>query len=196
MLKNTTTNSYRFLIVIVILFVPGNLHAQWERLVPKTLNFQAFIVSLLPLFIKFWPLVVIVIAALIKMWLLKRKLSIPWKWKSIEKLSMATLAETIVELFFLSLIMFFFAPAVSSVLSDIQFLANASANIKFVIHVVVVIPYYCFISAILILLLINFISAINLEQQWRQYFKYGAFLAAIVPGLLIIVFFAGKIFAK
>lgn len=196
MRKNTVKNhTYLFLIVIAVLFVPGNLHAQWDRLVPKTLDFPVF-VSLLPLFIKFWPLIVIVIAALIKMWLLKRKLSIPWKWKSLEKLSMATLAETIVELFFLFLIMVFFAPAVSSVLNDIKFLAAASANIKFVIHVAVVIPYYCFIGAVLILLLINFISPVNREQLRHRYFKYGAFLAVIVPVLLIVVFFVSKLFAK
>ena len=193
--KNYKNYTYLFLLVAIIFIVPTGLHADWEPLLPTGAGFSVFLLSVFSLFIQFWPLTVIIVAALIKMWLLKRKLSIPLKWKPMEKLIIGTLAETIVELFLLSLIVGFLVPAAISLVSEPPFTSHLLDNFKLVAHMLIALPFYCFLGAVSNLLLINLLTPLEKKQQ-RRYFKFGVLLSLIVPALVLIVFFADKIFSK
>ena len=184
MAKNNITNySYFFLFVIIIFLVPGVLHAD----LPQPLNFVNQLAGLLPLFLLFWPITIAVVTAMIKVWLLKRKLTVPWEFKPMEKLCLGTLAETIGEFIFLSLIMGFFAPAVNDVFGHIKFIAAASAGVKVILHTAIVIPWYCIMGTISILILINFLTTLDKKELRRQYLKTGALLSLILPVLIILI---------
>lgn len=184
MAKNNITNySYFFLFVIIIFLVPGVLHAD----LPQPLNFVDQLAGLLPLFLLFWPITVVVVTMMVKVWLLKRKLTVPWKFKPMEKLCIGTLAETIAEFIFLSLIMGFFAPAVNDVFGHIKFIAAASAGVKAILHVAIVIPWYCIMGTISMLILINFLITLDKQELRRQYLKTSALLSLILPVLIILI---------
>ncbi|NIM17399.1 MAG: hypothetical protein GTO45_35800 [Candidatus Aminicenantes bacterium] len=211
MRKNKSVTYTYFLLaglaVLLILIVPGNLQAQEEeteeaikiiQLVPQKKDFFAFFFKTFPsLFLKLLP--IIAIAAFIKVWLLKRKLSIPWKWTQMEKLSIAALAETAVGVFLLFLVIAFFTPAISSVLTDSLKVTFAdtpgSQTLKFFIHTLVALPFYCIISGLIILVLIHLLKPIEKEERGR-YYKYGAFLALITPVLLVVFVFVSRILVK
>jgi hypothetical protein len=163
--------------------VPGILHAD----LPQPLNFVDQLAGLLPLFLLFWPITVVVVTTMIKVWLLKGKLSVPWKLKPIEKLCIGTLAETIAEFFFLTLIMGFFAPAVKDVFAHIKFIAAASTGVKVILHVAIVIPWYCIMGTISMLILINFLTTLDKQELRRQYLKPSALLSLILPVLIVLI---------
>jgi hypothetical protein len=176
---------------------PGPL---WEMLFKKMeTSWDAAwkaLVELSAIFLKLLP--VILLAALIKIHIIKRKLAIPWKLRPVEKLSVATVAETVAEMYFLLLFMVFFIPAVSSVLKDTALAApatEAASFLKFLIHTLVALPYYCVLGGILSLLLFRLVSPKKLEKLGR-YFKYGAFLATIPAGLFIVFVFLSRIVLK
>lgn len=195
------------LMVLLLLIVPENLQAQEEeteeaikiiQLIPQKKDFLAFFLKTFPsLFIKLLP--IIAVAAFIKVWLLKRKLSIPWKLTEMEKLSIAVLAETAVGVFFLFLVIAFFTPAISFALTDglkITFADTpGSQTLKFFIHTLVALPFYCIISGLIILVLIHLLKPIEKEERGR-YYKYGAFLALITPVLLVVFVFASRLLLK
>jgi hypothetical protein len=184
MVKNNITNyTYFFLIAIIIFLVPGVLHAD----LPQPLNFVDQLAGLLPLFLLFWPITVVVVTTMVKVWLLKGKLSLPWEFKPMEKLCLGTLAETIGEFIFLTLIMGFFAPAVNDVFGHIKFIAAASAGVKVTLHVAIVIPWYCIMGTISMLILINFLTTLDKKELRRQYFTTGALLSLILPVLIILI---------
>jgi hypothetical protein len=208
MRKNKSkTYTYFLLAVFLILIVPGILQAQEEeteepiemiQLVPQKKDFLAFFLKTFPsLFIQLLP--IIAVAAFIKAWLLKRKLSIPWKLAQVEKLSIAALAETAVGVFLLFLIIAFFTPAISYALTDglkITFADTpGSQTLKFFIHTLVALPFYCIISGLIIMILIHLLKPIKEEERGR-YYKYGAFLALITPVLLVVFVFVSRILVK
>jgi hypothetical protein len=199
--------TYFLLAVFLILIVPGNLQAQEEetkeaikiiQLVPQKKDFFAFFFKTFPsLFLKLLPL--IAMAAFIKVWLLKRKLSIPWKLIEMEKLSIATLAETVVAVFFLFLVIAFLSPAVSFALTDGLKITLAdtpgSQALKFFIHTLIALPFYCFISGLIIMVLIHLLKPTEKEERGR-YYKYSVFLALITPVFLVVFVLASRILLK
>lgn len=207
-MRKNKSSTYAFfffiiLVIFIILIIPGNPKAEektaeettpgplWKLLFFPLGVFLNVLEKLLNVLLKLLP--VVAIATGIKIWLLKRKLSLPWK--SFEKLSITTFSETVVEMSFLLFIMVFFIPAISSLLKDIG-LAETVTEIgyffKFTIYILIVIPYQAVISAILCLLLIHLSTPMNLEEI-RQYFKFGALLALILPGILFIFIFIFRI---
>ncbi len=218
--NNSTIYTFLLFFVFIILFVPAILSAQeeteegtaeefkpgplWvmlttsEKSLTKALEiFGLFLfVKFLPILLKLLP--VIVFASLIKIWLLKRKFAVPWKLRSIEKLSITTFAETVVEMYFLLVFIIFFIPAVSSVIKGTA-LAGTTTEIglffKFIVHTLVTIPYQCFLGAVLSLLLLHILTPMGLKEL-RQYFKFGAFLALIPPATLIVFVFFTRILFK
>jgi hypothetical protein len=189
--KNTTNYSYFFLFIIIFL-LPGVVHAD----LPQPLNFVDQLAGLLPLFLLFWPITVVVVTSMIKVWLLKKKLSVPWEFKQMEKLCLGTLAETIGEFIFLSMIMGFFAPAVNDVFAHIKFIAAASTGVKVILHTAIVIPWYCIMGAISMLILINFLTTLDRKELRRQYLKTGALLSLILPVLIILILIVRVLFFK
>ena len=193
MAKNNIANySYFFLFVIIIFLLPGVLHAD----LPQPLSFVDQLAGLLPLFLLFWPITVIVVTAMIKVWLLKKKLSVPWELKPIEKLCLGTLGETIGEFIFLSMIMGFFAPAVNDVFGHTKFIAAASAGVKVILHTAIVIPWYCIMGTISMLILINFLTTLDKQELRRQYLKTSALLSLILPVLIILILAVRILFFK
>jgi hypothetical protein len=190
--KNTTNYSYFFLFVIIIFLLPGVVHAD----LPQPLNFVDQLAELLPLFLLFWPTTVVVVTAMIKVWLLKKKLTVPWEFKPMEKLCLGTLAETIGEFIFLSMIMGFFAPAVNDVFAHIKFIAAASAGVKVILHAAIVIPWYCIMGTISMLILINFLTTLDRKELRHQYLKTGALLSLILPVLIILILIVRILFFK
>lgn len=190
--KNTTNYSYFFPFVIIVFLLPGALHAD----LPQPLNFVTQLAGLLPLFLLFWPITVVVVTAMIKVWLLKKRLSVPWELKPMEKLYLGTLGETIGEFIFLSMIMGFFAPAVNDVFGHIKFAAAASAGVKVILHTAIVIPWYCIMGAISMLILINFLTTLDRKELRRQYLKTSAFLSLILPVLIILILTVRIVFFK
>jgi hypothetical protein len=211
MRKNKSITYTYFLLtvltVLLFLIVPGNLQAQEEeteeatkvtQLIPEKKDFFAFFFKTFPsLFLNLLP--IIAMAAFIKVWLLKRKLSIPWKWPQMEKLSIAALAETAVAVLWLFLVIAFFTPAISSVLTDSLKITFAdtpgSQGLRFFIHTLAALPFYCIISGLLILILIHLLKPIAKEEMGR-YYKYGALLALITPVLLVVFVVAGRVLLK
>lgn len=184
MSKNKLKNhTFFFLFVIIIFLVPGILHAD----LPQPLNFIDQLAGLLPLFLLFWPITVVVVTTIVKVWLLKRKLTVPREFKPMEKLCLGTLAETIGEFIFLTLIMWFFAPAVNDVFGHIKFIAAASAGVKVILHTAIVIPWYCIMGTISMLILINFLTTLDKQELRRQYLKTSALLSLILPVLIILI---------
>ena len=190
--KNTTNYSYFFLFVIIIFLLPGILHAD----LPQPLNFVDQLAGLLPLFLLFWPITVVVVTTMVKVWLLKRKLTVPWEFKPMEKLCLGTLAETIGEFIFLTLIIGFFTPAVNDVFSHIKFIAAASAGVKVILHTAIVIPWYCIMGTISMLILINFLTTLDKQEIRRQYLKTSALLSLILPVLIILILTVRILFFK
>ncbi|UCH97153.1 MAG: hypothetical protein JSV88_09970 [Candidatus Aminicenantes bacterium] len=181
--NNFTKYTYCLLVVIIIFLVPGILHAD----LPQPLNFVDQLAGLLPLFLLFWPITVVVVTTIIKVWLLKGKLAVPWKFKPIEKLCLGTLAETIGEFIFLTLIIAFFAPALNDVFSHIKFTTPASQGFKVILHLAIVMPWYCIMGTILILVLIKFLTSMDSQELRRQYLKTSVFLSLILPVLIILI---------
>jgi len=184
MRKNKFRNyTFFFLVVIILFLVPGVLHAN----LPQPLTFVDQMAALLPLFLLFWPLTVVVVTAMVKVWLLKKKLAVPWKFKPMEKLCLGTLGETIAEFFFLSLIVGFFTPAVNDVFGHIKFIAAASVGVKVILHTAIVIPWYCIMGAIAMLVLINFLTTLDKQELRRQYLRTSALLSLILPVSIILI---------
>ena len=193
MSKNKFKNQTLFFLVVMIIFlVPGVLHAA----LPQPLNFVEQLAGLLPLFLLSWPITVVVVSTMVKVWLLKGKLSVPWEFKPIEKLCLGTLAETIGEFIFLTLIIGFFAPAVNDVFAHIKFIAAASAGVKVILQTAIVIPWYCIMGTISMLILINFLTTLDKQELRRQYLKTGALLSLILPVLIILILTARILFFK
>jgi len=204
-------HTYFVLAFLLALFVmvPGSLLAQESTegqeqeavktipLLPLEMGFWKFFFNTFPgLFLQLLPAAAA--AALIKTWLLKRKLSIPWNWNPVEKLSLAVLAETLVEILFLFLFVAFFAFALSSFLTDQGIIFADSVGgqtLRFIAYTAVALPYHCFISALLILALIHLVMPLKKDEQ-RQYYRYGAFLALITPVLLVVFIVVGRMLFK
>ena len=194
MAKNNNANyCFFFLFVIIIFLLPGVLHAD----LPQPLNFVNQLGELLPLFLLFWPIALVVITSMIKVWVLKGKLSVPWKLKPMEKLCIGTLAETIAEFIFLNLIMWLFKPAVYDVLKlNIEAADAAPKHIDVLLHVAIVIPWYCIMGAISMLILINFLTTLDKQELRRQYLKTSALLSFILPVLIILILIVRILFFK
>ena len=190
MVKNTFTNYiYFFLVVMIIFLLPGILHAN----LPAPLGLTGILAALLPFVLLLLPLTVIFVPAMIKVWLLKGKLSVPWKYKPIEKLSLGALAETVVEFVFLNLIMWF-QPAVYEVLNIDA--AAAPKNINILLHVAIVIPWYCIMGTISMTIFINFLTTLDKKELRRQYLKTSALLSLIMPVVVIIIIAIKILFFK
>ena len=189
--KNTINYSYFFLLVIIIFLVPGILEAK----LPQPLTFVDQFAGLLPFFLLFWPITVVVVTSIVKVWLLKRKLSIPWKFKSIEKLSLGALAETITEFIFLTLTIWLFKPAVNDLL-NIEAGAAAPKGINVLLQTAMVIPWYCIMGTISMLVLINFLTNLDKKELSRQYLKPSALLSLILPLLIILIITVRILFFK
>jgi O-antigen/teichoic acid export membrane protein len=101
----------------------------------------------------------------------------------------------VVEVLILSFFIGFLVPAGISLVSDPPLTANLSENIKSVVHLLIALPFYCFLGAIFNVLLINLLTPLDKEQR-RRYIKFGVLLTLIVPALLLIVIFAPQIFSK
>ncbi len=192
MSKNKFKNQTLFFLVVMIIFlVPGVLHAA----LPQPLNFVEQLAGLLPLFLLFGPITVVVVATMVKVWLLKGKLSVPREFKPIEKLCLGTLAETIGEFIFLTLIMWLFKPAVYDVL-NIEAATTAPKSVAVLFHVAIVIPWYCIMGTISMLILINFLTSLDKQELRRQYLKTGVLLSLILPVLIILILTARILFFK
>jgi hypothetical protein len=193
MSKNKFKNHRLFFLVVIIIFLAsGSLHAN----LPQPLNFVGQLAGLLPLFLLFWPITVVAITTMVKVWLLKRKLAVPWQFKPMEKLCVWTLAESIGEFIFLTLIIGFFAPAVNDVFGHIEFIASASAGVKAILHTAIVIPWYCIMGTISMLILINFLTTLDKQELRRQYLKTSALLSLILPVLIILIITVRILFFK
>jgi hypothetical protein len=180
--KNTTNYSYFFLFVIIIFLVPGVLHAD----LPGPLGFIDLLVTMVPLVLLLLPITVFVFPTLVKVWVLKRKLSMPWKFKTIEKLSLGALAETIAEFIFLNLTIWLFKPAVNDVL-NIEAASTTPKDINVLLHAAIVIPWYCIMGTISMLILINFLTTLDKQEISRQYLKTSALLSLILPVIIILI---------
>lgn len=214
MRKNKSTiYTFLFFFLFIILFVPAILSAQEEtgaeeetaeELGPGPLwtliffpvggVFMTILKASFLVLLKLFP--VVAIASVFKIRVLKRKLSLPWK--SIEKLSITTFSETVVEMTFFLFFMFFFTPAIASLLKNIGFTGTTSEIglfLKFIAHTLVAIPYQCVLGAVLSLLLLHLVTPMSLKEL-RQYFKFGAFLALIPPVTLIVFIFFTRILLK
>jgi len=192
MAKNNITNyTYFFLFVIIIFLLPGVLHAD----LGGPLAFINILAALLPLILLILPLTVFVAPSMIKVWLLKRKLAVPWKLKPMEKLYIGTLAETIAEFIFLNLIMWLFKPAVYDVL-NIEAADAAPKLMDVLLHVAIVIPWYCIMGTISMLILINFLTTLDKQELRRQYLKTSALLSLILPVLIILILTVMILFFK
>lgn len=184
MAKNNNTNlTYFFLVVMIMFLIPGTLQAD----LPQPLNFIDQLAGLLPLFLLFWPIIAVVVATIIKVWLLKRILTVPRKLKPLENLSLGTLAETIVEFIFLTLIIGFFAPAVEEIFGHFKFISTASAGVKLILQIAIAIPWYCILGTLSLLVLINFLTTLDKQQLRRQYLKTSVLLSLILPVLIILI---------
>jgi len=181
--KRFSTNLYFFLIGFMIIIFPGILRAD----LPQPLNLVDRMVELLPLFLLFWPIIVVAVTSVVKVLLLKRKLSVPWKLKAMEKLSLATVAETIVEFMFLILMWWFFAPAVNDLLKNMELTTTAAKGLKVIIHTAIVIPWYCILGTITTLVLINFTGSPDKQQLRRKYLKFSILISLILPVLIILI---------
>lgn len=164
---------------------------------------DSVLIALFILFIKFAPILlkilpVLILAALIKTYLLKRKLAVPWKLGSIEKLTVTTFAETVVGMYFLLVFFIFFIPTVSSLIKGTALASTTSETgmfLKFLVHTLFAVPYYCVVGGILSILLLKLVSPEKLEKPGKI-FKYGAFLATIPAGLFIVFVFISRIVFK
>ncbi len=192
MSKNKLKNHRLFFLVVMIIFlVPGVLHAG----LPGPLGFIDVLAALLPLVLLLLPLTVIVAPSMIKIWWLKGKLSVPWKFKPMEKLCLGSLAETIAEFIFLTLIMWLFKPAVYDIL-NIEAAAAAPKFITVLFHVAIVIPWYCIMGTISMLILINFLTNLDKQELRRQYLKPSVLLSLILPVLIILIITVRILFFK
>ncbi len=211
MRKNKSTiYTFLFLLVFITLIVPGSLYTEeeteaetdaetkpgplWTLIFFPVGVFMAILKASFLVLLKLFP--VVAIASVIKIWLLKRKLSLPWK--SIEKLSITTFSETVVEMTFFLFFIFFFTPAIASVLKNIGFTGTTSEIglfLKFIVHTLVAIPYQCVLGALLSLLLLHILTPMSLKEL-RRYFKFGASLALIPPVTLIVFIFFTRILFK
>lgn len=156
-----------------------------------------------------WPLLrwlpllaAIVTASIAKSWLLKRKLGLPWKLKPMEKLGTAVLAEIVVEYIFLSLIISFFDPTISSLINTLGLAASetlGSQILNLMAKVIIIAPYQLVIGTLLNMILINFLSPMDKDKR-RQHLKHVFLLALIFPLLfiisLLIPFLINTIFPK
>lgn len=177
---------YFFIIAFIVLIIPGNLHASADLLEEVSL---VLYLKVLPLYVKYLPFASIIIAAVIKSWYLKRKLSLPWELKSIEKLGVTALAETIVEFIFFGLIFLFFTPTIISLLKDITPLGPEITSkmvlFRLIIMWLIVIPYQLVIGTLLSMVLIRLLVSMKKEEH-RRCLKYAVFSGATYPALIVI----------
>jgi len=168
-------------------FKPGffsmdhNFWGMFDQIVPLLLNF------ILP---------VVLLSSIIKVWLLKRKLKFPWQ--SLEKVSLTTMAESIVEVLVLIMTVFFFKPAFSHILDFLGYTptpAWTSEALTYALHTVMAIPYHCIIGALPVLVLLNFLVPVKLEERKKDAW-YAAFFAAITPLTLAVYLVVSRFIFK
>jgi hypothetical protein len=186
------------LVAIFILQMTGGiLHAQEETTTTEKVLWTPLLYMDIPpftelmklsliLFIRLLPMAAA--AAAIKIWMIKRKLSLPNGLGSEEKLVETTLAETVVELLFLILLINYFTPVVSSLLVSVGITVPATAGgniVRILLHFLFVLPYQCLLGAVFCMLQFNLLTPTE-TGELRKYFKYGAFLALVLPVLIMI----------
>lgn len=165
----------------IVFMIPSALHAHGSLL---------YLLIGWPLLLGVPLLAAIVTASIAKSWLLKRKLGLPWKLKPMEKLGAAVLAEIAVEYIFLSLIISFFDPTISSLLNTLGLAAPETLNsqiLSLMVKVIIIAPYQLVIGTLLNMILINFLSPMDKDKR-RQHLKHAFFLALIFPLLFFISF--------
>lgn len=184
-------NKFKIYIAVsfTVLFIPGILLGQGSLFLPgKQAPFPA--ISTLTLFEKILPFAILVIIAAFKSWFLQRKLSLPREWKSIEKLGLASLAETWVEGIFLVLLYIFFAPGLTSLLRDIAPLGTNITPFQYILSLIIVLgitlPYQLVVNTLLCMLLIRLLVPVEKGED-RRYLKY-AFISGLVNPMLSVPF--------
>jgi hypothetical protein len=158
-------------------------------------SFWGMFEQIIPLFLNFF-FPVVLLSSLIKIRLIKRKLNFPWK--ILEKVSISTMAESIIEVLVLMMTIFFFKPAFSQILNFLGHSPVASWNgeaVNFILHTVMSIPWYCLLGIPLILVLLNFLVPRNLED-WKKESGYAALLTAITPATLVVYLFVSRFIFK
>ncbi len=179
-------------VAFIAFIIPGNLLAQGSFFsLEKYSLFLA--IDTLTFLEKILPLVSILFAALLKSWFLKRRLSLPWKVGPIEKLGVASLAETVVESFFFGLLFLFFIPALTALLKDIAPLGAEITPGQFFLRLLlilgVILPYQLVVGTLLNMLLIHLLAPME-KGEYRRYFKYAFISGAMFPLLLIVSIFS------
>jgi len=194
--KNNKLNVYVYLfgIIVFILFIPGTLSAA----LPQPLNLVNHMTDLLPsfLFSFFWPAIAIVAISLPKIWLLKALLSLPRRFNVMEKLTLATLAETIVEFIFLTLSWWFMSPWVNDLLKNMDLSSIQGKGVYTILKITAAIPLHCFFGTISILVLINFVALVDKDRLRKQYLKFSILLSLMLPILIILIIAIRILFFK
>ena len=196
MRKNNKLNGYAYLfgIMIIMALVPGTLGAA----LPQPLNLLDRMSELLPVFVFafFWPAAAVVFTSIIKIWLMKRKLSLPWKLHHIEKLTLASLAETIVEFVFLVLTWWFFNPAVTDLLKNMDLTTLKAKGVHAILHTALATPFYCILGTLTMLALLNFLASLDREQLRRKYVAFSILLSLLLPVTIILTIAVRILFFK
>lgn len=132
---------------------------------------------------------VLLVAAIIKFVLFKRKLSLPWKLKPVEKLGIGAVAETAAELIFIYWLMFLFAPLTAMALKTLNITIPpdtfSGEGLLYAARIVPIIPYVILFGAIKKLALIHLVTPLTRETR-SKYYTFGAVTSLITPVLLMI----------
>ncbi len=156
--------------------------------------FIPFCKKLLPLLLKLLPAIIIALA--LKTFLLKKKLGTPFK--SIDKLIISNIGESAVEIVFFFLLVYFFSPAVSSILGSLKLTFASTSNpphYRFLSAMIFILPYQFIIGTILNNVLINLLNPISKSER-KKYIPTAVLLSVIVPLLVIVYYFLGPILFK
>ena len=189
--KNIIKGSVGFLAAFFLLLIPERIHAA----LPQPFNFVDQLASLLPLFLLFGPISAVILSTMSKIWLLRGRLSVPWKVNPLEKLALGALGQSIVEFIFITLFWALFDPVAAEILGKIGFKA-ASPGVKTILHTAMVIPWYEIMATLSLLLLIQFLSSLNFVEVQRRYLKASALLSLILPLMIILIVAVRVLFFK
>lgn len=156
--------------------LPARLTGEFKKILE---NVAYFFLKVLP---------VLVLAAIVNIILLKRRLSLPWKLKPMEKLSIGALAESAAEMIFIYWLMFLFAPITGIVLKALNIAIPVETfsgeGLLYVARAVIIIPYAILFGAILKMVLIHLITPLTSENR-SEYFVFASVTSLITPVLLV-----------
>ncbi len=134
----------------------------------------------LPPYLKF--LIIILLSAGGKVWLTKRRLKIPTKVATMDKLSTSSLAVTLLESVLMVALLIFFQPLATTVIAKVITLTSSRMHqfLDVAMRTVFIIPYLCVMGSLLTMLLIKFNTDTPVEKL-KDHFYFGLMIAACTP---------------